>query len=150
VGEALSEKRALLKAVEREPGNPLPCYALADLLEEAGGGDLAFAYRWMGWYGRRPGFREGKGLRKRFAWYKEEAFEAWPGEEAERYHALPRARLQPLVYQALEANPQFQLYATFEQAVTNRAEGLARLRSLLQPPEEGNKTERKRAEQRQA
>ena len=56
--------------------------------------------------------------------------------------------MQPLVYQALEANPQFQLYATFEQAVTNLAEGLARMRALLQPPEEGNKAERKRGEEK--
>jgi hypothetical protein len=144
----VSEKWALLKAVQREPDNPLPCYALADLLEEQGWADLSFAYRWMGWHGRRPGFREGPRLRKRFAWYKEEAFEAWPGEEAERYRRLPRARLQPLVYQAMEANFQFQLYATFEQAVKDLAEGLARMRALLGPPEGPNKAERKRGEEK--
>jgi hypothetical protein len=110
----LSEKWALLKAVQREPDNPLPCYALADLLEEEGWTELSFAYRRMGWYGRRPGYREGKFLRKRFAWYREDAFEAWPGGEADGYNALPRARPQPLVSQAREANPQFRQLATIK------------------------------------
>jgi hypothetical protein len=69
----------------------------------------------MGWHGRRPGYREGKGLRKRFAWDREQAFEGWLGEEADRYRSLPMARL-PLIDQALEANPRFQLSSTFEQA----------------------------------
>ena len=45
------------------------------------------------------------------------------------------ARLAPLVYQSLEtANYQYQLYATWEQAVNDLAKGLARLRALLQQP----------------
>ena len=56
-------------------------------------------------------------------------------DEGDRYEALPAARLDPLVYQALpKANPQYQLYATWEQAVNALAKGLERLRNLLQPP----------------
>jgi hypothetical protein len=89
----------------------------------------------MGWYERRPGKREGRLLRKRFAWYKDGAFGEWPSDEADRYERLPHARLDPLVYLSLQkANSQFQLYSTSEQAVNNLAEGLARLRTLLQPP----------------
>jgi hypothetical protein len=78
---------------------------------------------------------EGQRLRKRFVWYKEGAFGGWPSDEADRYELLPHARLAPLVYQALHtANFQYQLYATWEQAVNNLAEGLTRLRALLQPP----------------
>jgi hypothetical protein len=51
---------------------------MADLLEEGGWSALSFAYRWMGWYGRRPGYRESKPLRKRFVWYRDGAFEGWP------------------------------------------------------------------------
>jgi hypothetical protein len=133
----MSTKWALLKAIQREPDNPLHCFAMADLLEEQGWPDLAFAYRWMGWYDRRPGYREGKRLRKRYVWYREEAFGAWPSE-ATRYELLPRARLDPLIFQAMETpNPPYQLYTTWEQAVKHLAEGLARLRALLQPPPEG-------------
>src|SRR5262249_8777747 len=35
-GEAVSTRWALLEAVQREPDNPLPCFALADLFEEQG------------------------------------------------------------------------------------------------------------------
>ena len=133
----MSTKWALLKTIQREPDNKLACFAMADLLEEGGSTDLAFCYRWMGWYDRRPGKREGKYLRKRFVWYKEEAFEAWPGEEADRYNALPMARLQPLVFLAMEAgNPQYRLYQTWQQATSDLAKALAKLRALLQPPPE--------------
>ena len=65
---------------------------------------------------RRP--NEVSRLRKRFVWYKLNAFEPWPSEEADRYAALPMAHLEPLIYQSLpKVNPQFQLYATWEQAV---------------------------------
>ena len=48
---------------------------------------------------------------------------------------MPAARLDPLVYQALpKANPQYQLYSTWEQAVNALAKGLERLRNLLQQP----------------
>jgi hypothetical protein len=70
----LSTKWALLKTIQHEPDSKVACYAMADLLEEQGWNDLAFTCRWMGWYERRPGYREGKYLRKRFVWYKEEAF----------------------------------------------------------------------------
>ena len=131
----MTAKWVLFKTVQREPSNKLACYALADLLEEEGCPDLSFCYRWMGWYDRRPGKREGSRLRKRFVWYKEGAFEGFPTDEGERYDELPNARLDPLVYQALpKANPQFQLYATWEKAVNDLSEGLARLRALLQAP----------------
>jgi hypothetical protein len=132
----MSTKWALLRAVQQEPADkPLACYAMADLLEEGGWLDLAFIYRWMGWHSRRPGKREGPRLRKRFVWYKEGAFGGWPSDETDRYDSLPHAWLAPLVYQALQtANFQYQLYATWEQAVNNLAEGLSRLRALLQPP----------------
>jgi hypothetical protein len=35
-GESMSLKWTLLKTIQREPDNALPCYALADLLEEGG------------------------------------------------------------------------------------------------------------------
>jgi hypothetical protein len=66
----LTTKWVLVKTVQREPDNRLACYALADLLEEEGWPDLSFCYRWMDWYDRRPGKREGPRLRKRFVWYK--------------------------------------------------------------------------------
>jgi hypothetical protein len=83
-------KWALLKTIQQEPAdNSLSCYAMADLLEEGGWLDLAFTYRWMGWYNRRPGKREGQRLRKRFVWYKKGAFGGWPSEEAERSAVCP-------------------------------------------------------------
>jgi hypothetical protein len=136
----MSAKWAMMKEIQREPDNPLACFALADLLEEEGWTDLSFCYRWMGWYRRRPGHREGPRLRKRFVWYKEGAFEGWPTDESERYDALPMARLHPLVFQSMATgNAQYDLYATWQQAVKALAQGLARLRGLLQPPEETRK-----------
>ena len=133
----MSTKWALLKTIQREPDNKLACFAMADMLEEGGWLDLAFCYRWMGWYDRRPGKREGKGLRKRFVWYKDQTFEEAFGDEAARSNALPMARLQPLVFQAMEtANPQYQLYKTWHQAIADLAKGLGCMRALLQPPPE--------------
>jgi hypothetical protein len=84
---------------------------------------------------RRPSKREGRLLRKRFAWQRDGAFGGWPSDEADHYEQLPHARLAPLVYLSLQtANPQFRLYSTWEQAVNNLAKALARLRALLQPP----------------
>jgi hypothetical protein len=134
----MSTKWALLKAIPQEPAdNPLSCYAMADVLEEGGWLDLSFTYRWMGWHNRRPGQRQGKRLRKRFVWYREGAFDGWPSDEAERYERLPHAWLEPLIYQALQSpNSQYQLYTSFEQAVSDLSKGLARLRALLGPPAE--------------
>jgi hypothetical protein len=68
-------------------------------------------------------------------WYKVGAFEGWPTDEGERYDDLPNAHLDPLVYQALpNVKPQFQLYNTWEQAVNDLSEGLARMRALLEKP----------------
>jgi hypothetical protein len=132
----MSTKWALLKTIQQEPAsNPLSCYAMADLLEEGGWLDLAFTYRWMDWYNRRPGKREGKRLRKRFVWYREGAFLGWPSDEGDRYEQLSHARLDPLVYHALPtANPQYQLYTSYEQAVNDLAKALTSLRALLGPP----------------
>jgi hypothetical protein len=131
----MSLKWTLLKSIQREPENALHCYAMADLLEEGGWPELSFCYRWMGWYGRRPGYREGKRLRKRYVWYKEDAFDSWPSDEGDRYRALPRARLAPLVFAAMEIlNHPFQLCSTWEQAVRDLAKGLAKMRALLQEP----------------
>jgi hypothetical protein len=72
---------------------------------------------------------------KRYVWYREEAFGPWPSEEADRYNALPRARLAPLVFAAMETpSHPFQLYSTWEQAVKDLSKGLARMRALLQEP----------------
>ena len=48
----MTTKWVLLKTIQREPDNKLACFAMADLLEEQGRNDLAFGYRWMGWYDR--------------------------------------------------------------------------------------------------
>ena len=86
-------------------------------------------------HGPRPGYREGKRLRKRYVWYREEAFDKWPSDEADRYNALPRARLGPLIFRAIETpNHPFLLYTSWEQAVKDLAKGLARMRALLQEP----------------
>ena len=132
----MTMKWVLLKAVQREePDNPLSCYAMADLLEEGGWNDIAFAYRWMGWYDRRPGRREGERLRKRFVWYREGVNFPFPYNEREQYEHLTMAWLPPLVYQSLEsAKRDYQLYTTWEQAVNDLAKGLTRMRALLQPP----------------
>jgi hypothetical protein len=132
----MSTKWTTLKSIQREPDNAIHCYAMADLLKEGGWAELSFAYRWMGWYGRRPGYREGKRLRKRFVWDRKGAFEGWPSDEAERYLALPRARLDPLVFQSMKLpGYQYQLYSTWEQAVKDLAKGLARMWALLQEPQ---------------
>jgi hypothetical protein len=65
-------------------------------------------------------------------WFREEAFGQWPSDEAERDEALPQARLDPLILQAMEIpNNPFQLYSTWEQAIKN----LAKVRALLQEPQ---------------
>jgi hypothetical protein len=134
----MSSKAALLKEIrgEREPDNPLACFALADMLAEEGALDLSFAYRWMGWKGKRPGYREGKRLRMRFVWYEENAFGEWPSDEWDRYRALPMARLHPLVFQAMgPGNRLFWIYATWDDAIASLSVSLALLRGLLEPGE---------------
>jgi hypothetical protein len=133
----MGTKWALLKTIQQEPDNRLACYAMADLLEEENWPELAFCYRWMGWYDRRPGKREGKGLRKRFVWYKEAASFAEYDPEAQRYLCMPHARLPALLFSALEAtHPEHQLYANWQQAFKDLAKGLARVRAIVTPPPE--------------
>lgn len=43
--------------IMKHPEDPLPCFAMADSLAERGLDDMAFAFRWMGRTGRRPGHR---------------------------------------------------------------------------------------------
>jgi hypothetical protein len=133
----VSTKWELLKSVKSEPHDRLACFALADMLEEEGWSELSFCYRWMGWYDRRPGKREGPRLRKRFVWYREGMIPVVPYGEAERYLMLTGARLPALVYQALEPkHSDYQIYMTWEQAVRDLAKALARMRTLLEPPAE--------------
>ncbi len=133
----MTAKWVLLKTIQKEPDNRLACYAMADLLEEEGWPDLAFGYRWMGWYHRRPGRREGQRLRKRLVWYRQGANLLYPDGEGDRYDSLTMAWLPPLIFWSLEtSNTDYQLYTSWEQAVNNLAKGLARIRALLQPPPE--------------
>jgi hypothetical protein len=136
----MSSKAALLKEIrsEREPDNPLACFALADLLEEDGQADLSFTYRWMGQKRKRPGYREGSRLRKRYVWYVEGAFGGWASDEWDRYSALPAARLHPLLFRAMGpgGNDLFRLYSTWEQAVASLRMGLNLLWELLGAGEE--------------
>jgi hypothetical protein len=126
-----------MKAVKQDPTDSLSCYAMADLLEEQGWMDFAFCYRWMGWYNRRPGEREGPRLRKRFVWYKEGANLFFPYGEDERYLKLPYARLPSLLYSAMEPkNADYLLYNSWETAVADLCKGLSRMRALLQQPPE--------------
>jgi hypothetical protein len=63
------------------------------------------------------------------------AFGGWPSDEEDRHQRLRHAWLDPLLYQAVQSpNSQYQLYTSFEQAVSDLSKGLARLRALLQPP----------------
>jgi hypothetical protein len=56
---------------------------------------------------------------------------------SDRHDQLPTAHLDPLVYQSLpNANTQLQLYATWEQAVNDLLEGLARMQALLEKPKD--------------
>jgi hypothetical protein len=133
----MTTKWVLLKTIQREPDNKLACYAMADILEEQGHGDLAFSYRWMGWYDRRPGTREGKRLRKRFVWYRQGASFAFFDDEAERYDSLPHARLPALLFTTLAGHAQQHLlYATWQQAVVDLAKALAGVLALVSPPAE--------------
>jgi hypothetical protein len=133
----LSEKWELKKAIEQDPGDRLSCYAMADMLEERGWMDLAFCYRWMGWFDRRPGKREGARLRKPIVWYKEGASFVYPYDEDERYRRLPHAHLPGLIYLAMEPkNAEYTLYTKWEQAVADLAKALAHMRALLQQPPE--------------
>jgi hypothetical protein len=130
----LTTKWELKKAVEEDPTDRLSCFAMADLLEEQGWLDLAFCYRWMGWYDRRPGKRDGPRLRKRIVWYKEGASLFFPWGEDERYFSLPHARLPGLIYTAMEPkNSEYLLYNTWDSAVRALSNGLARMRAILQP-----------------
>jgi hypothetical protein len=123
----MTTKWALLETIQREPDNQVACYTMADLLEEEGWPQRALRYRWMGWYGRRPGTREGKGLRKRFVWYKDGACLECIGE-AEHYDRLPAARLNAIGFLSLEpVNPQYHLSSAWEEAVNDLAKGLPRM-----------------------
>jgi hypothetical protein len=133
----MTTKWALLETIQREPDNQVACYTMADLLEEEGWPQRAFCYRWMGWYGMRPGERQGKHLRKRFVWYKEGAFFGFLDPEEERYNSLPHARLPALLFEALDANhPEHQLYATWQQAVKDLEKALTQVRALVLHPGE--------------
>jgi hypothetical protein len=126
-------KEALILTIQQEPDNPLACYAMADLLEEEKRPKLAFAYRWMGWYDRRPGRREGKRIRLPYAWYPEHFGLQDPKEEA-FFNSLPWAHLGVTVY-SYAVGGYYQLYGSWEEAVDHLASGLARLRGLLEPPD---------------
>ena len=120
-----------MKTIQREPDNKLACFAMADLLEEQGRNDLAFCYRWMGWYDRRPGKREGKYSPQRSSGTKRRHSRFGRAKRRIDFNSLPMTghRLQPLIFLAMETgNPQYRLYSTWQQAASDLAKALANLR----------------------
>ena len=110
------------------------CYALADLLEEDGADALAFATRWMGWYGRRPAERTWSRVRRPWCWFNGQGGLFPAGNDRDCLLSHPAAQLPLLVFRSLSANKLMQLYDTAEDAVRSLAYGLVRLKSLLEPP----------------
>jgi hypothetical protein len=111
------------------------CYALADLLEEDGDPRTAFAVRWMGWYGRRPAYRDWRQVRRPWCWHNEQGGMFPSGNDRTLMIEFPHSRLPPLVFRSLTPAKLIRLYDTAEDAVRSLGCGLERLRKQLEPPE---------------
>jgi uncharacterized protein (TIGR02996 family) len=129
---------AFLKAILADPADPGPQLIYSDWLEEHGRADLAFAYRWMGARGQRPGERRRPRLRKPWAWWHPRSAEYEPDPEDRKDIALcPHALLPGLVFEAMIGSyTPHAYYMTWAQAVDALAAGLKVLRALvsLEPP----------------
>lgn len=114
----------------------LDCFALADMLEEGDRHEEATAYRWMGWWGRRPAARKWARIKKTVVWYREglEGFEQM-GAEGQSYYAQPWGHLPYLVYLAMgRRNPEYLLYQTWDEAILDLGKALCRMRDAISPP----------------
>lgn len=116
------------------PGD-LSGFALADRIEESGSPELAhlaWMFRWTERTGHRPFYRDGKRLRKRWAWYQ-----AYGAKASEAY----RSDLPVALYASLPHVKTMHgflcgeaLYPTFWDTIDDLGHALASLRGLLDQP----------------
>ncbi|HKI32040.1 MAG TPA: TIGR02996 domain-containing protein [Gemmataceae bacterium] len=124
--------RPFLEAILANPEDAAPLLIFADWLEERGRSDLAFACRWMGYRGYRPGERRRPRLRKPWAWWHEKSAE-YEADLDDRTDVArcPHARLPALLFQAMTGRwLAHAYYLTWPEAANGLAAGLKRLRDL--------------------
>jgi uncharacterized protein (TIGR02996 family) len=130
-----------LAAILATPEDAAPLLIYADWLDEHGRADLAFACRWMGYRGFRPGQRRRPRLRKPWAWWHDKSADAEPDElDRADIARCPEARLPLLLFQAMTGSLwSHAYYLTWPEAAAALARGLKALRNLtaLDAPPEG-------------
>jgi uncharacterized protein (TIGR02996 family) len=126
------DDRPFIDAIRAAPEDAAPLLIFADWLDERGRADLAFACRWMGYRGYRPGERRRPRLRKPWAWWhpRSAEFEADPEDRLD-ITRCPQARLPVLLFQAVTGvwTPHA-YYLTWQEAADALAVGLKVLRDL--------------------
>jgi uncharacterized protein (TIGR02996 family) len=125
-------ERAFVEAILAAPDDAAPLLIFADWLDEHGRSDLAYACRWMGYRGYRPGQRRRPRLRKPWAWWHDYSveYETDPADVADILRC-PRARLPDLLFRAMTgAWTPHDYHLTWPHAADALALGLKRLRDL--------------------
>jgi uncharacterized protein (TIGR02996 family) len=122
-----------IQAILAAPEDAAPLLIFADWLEEQGQPDLAYACRWMGYRGCRPGQRRRPRLRKPWAWWNPSSAEhEMDPEDLKDIVTCPHARLPGLVFRAMSGEwAPHAYYFTWLQAADDLAFGLRNLRDLI-------------------
>lgn len=125
----------LIRTALADPADALSCYAAADLLEERGDDALAFAWRWMGWNGVRPAWRESARIQRPWAWYCEDKQQYMSPLERERTAAMPYAVLPQDLFQIIYG-PMRHVAPCVEpeSLIDDLASGLRRMRRIVEKP----------------
>jgi uncharacterized protein (TIGR02996 family) len=128
----IETERPFVEAILAAPEDAAPLLIFADWLEEHDRADLAFACRWMGYRGHRPGQRQRPRLRKPWAWWHEHSADVEPElEDRKDIVRCPHARLPSLLFHAMMgAWVPHAYYLTWLDAAEGLARGLKRLRDL--------------------
>lgn len=122
---------AIIAAALADQADAVSCYAAADLLEERGEADLAFAWRWMGWHGKRPMLRVSGNFT--YAWYGPDVMKYAEDRAAA---VLPISVLAPMGSAEPDLHPQeIRAFRSREDAVAELADVFAQLRLLFVKPE---------------
>ncbi len=130
---------ALLQLIKENHTTSHECLVYADMLEEAGRPHAAFAFRWMGWHGKRPGLRRDQGNRILwpYAWYSEERDIEYGDGHLQRQKSV-EAWLPAVVFAGFEKSTGAvrKLYKTWEDAALALSKALRRVRACVGNPSE--------------
>ena len=126
----------LVMIAMRDSKDKLSCFAVGDLYEELGNLDMAFAWRWMGIFKKRPGYRTNLQRSVNYwAWYREfHTTYQLNDQERARANKTPYAILNQNIFCRIQRIGSYATYRSKDKAIEALAGALRSIRELIEDP----------------